>query len=177
MMPGIRGTLGSLIADAQRAAGQGDVAVMNNGGIRAPLTAGMATYGTLFEIHPFGNTLVRITVSGRDLRTYLERLVGRSELNAHISGVTIRYDPRKSVGSRIASVWFTDGRPLEDDGRYALVITDFLATGGDGLGVTERALKVEELDIADLDALIQHLRRLPAPVRAPDARRIIADTP
>ena len=50
--------LGNLIADAQRAAGKADVAVMNNGGIRADLQAGQATYGSLFEIQPFGNTLI-----------------------------------------------------------------------------------------------------------------------
>jgi 2',3'-cyclic-nucleotide 2'-phosphodiesterase (5'-nucleotidase family) len=177
MVSGIRGTLGSLIADAQRDAGRGDVAVMNNGGIRASLDSGMATFGELFEVQPFANTLVRITVTGRDLRAYLERLVGRSELNAHVSGVTITYDPRRPVGSRIASVRFTDGRSVDDDARYALVLSDFLAAGGDGLGVTERAQNVEALGIVDLDALIAYLRKQPSPVRAPDARRIIANSP
>jgi 2',3'-cyclic-nucleotide 2'-phosphodiesterase (5'-nucleotidase family) len=49
--------LGNLIADAQRWAAKGDVAIMNNGGIRTELRAGEATYGSLFEIQPFGNTL------------------------------------------------------------------------------------------------------------------------
>jgi 2',3'-cyclic-nucleotide 2'-phosphodiesterase (5'-nucleotidase family) len=177
MSMGIRGTLGALIADAQRDAGRGDVAVMNNGGIRSALDAGMVTFGSLFEVHPFGNTLVRITVTGRDLRAYLERLVGRAELNAHVSGVTITYDPRRPVGSRINAVRVADGRPLDEAARYVLVITDFLAAGGDGLGVTERAVSVEELAITDLDALVAYLRKQPSPVRAPDARRIIANTP
>jgi 5'-nucleotidase len=174
---GIRGTLGSLIADAQRDAAKGDVAVMNNGGIRASLDAGMATFGALFEVHPFGNTLVRITVTGRDLRSYLERLVGRSELNAHVSGVWITYDPRRPAGSRITELRLSEGRSLDDDGRYVLVLSDFLAAGGDGLGVTERAIVVEELSIVDLDALIAYLQKQPSPVRAPDARRIIANSP
>ena len=49
--------LGNLIADAQRAAAHADVAIMNNGGIRADLHAGPASYGSLFEIQPFGNLL------------------------------------------------------------------------------------------------------------------------
>ena len=50
---------------------------MNNGGIRAgpPGRAGRRTE-VIFEIQPFGNTLYRLTVRGRDLRAYLERLVG-----------------------------------------------------------------------------------------------------
>ena len=79
--------LGNLIADAERAAGHADVAVMNNGGIRADLPAGPATYGTLFEVQPFGNVLYRVTVRGDDLRRYLERIVGGREPRVHVSGV------------------------------------------------------------------------------------------
>ena len=46
---------------------------MNNGGIRANLRAGPATYGTLFEIQPFANILYRVTVTGKTLRDYLPR--------------------------------------------------------------------------------------------------------
>src|ERR1019366_236860 len=59
--------LGNLIAAAQRARPHADVAVMNNGGIRADLHAGPVAYGSLFEIQPFANMLVRVTVRGSDL--------------------------------------------------------------------------------------------------------------
>jgi 2',3'-cyclic-nucleotide 2'-phosphodiesterase (5'-nucleotidase family) len=74
--PGEQYALGHLLADAQRWAGRGDVAVMNNGGIRADLRAGTATYGSLFEVQPFGNVLSRVAARGRDLRAYLEQIVG-----------------------------------------------------------------------------------------------------
>ena len=91
---------------------------MNNGGIRADLQAGQATYGSLFEIHPFANVLYRLTVRGRDLRAYLERLIGRDELNAHVSGVTIVYRARQATGLpdrsrrrwRMAARYVTMGR-------------------------------------------------------------------
>jgi len=38
--------LGRLIADAQRNVAKADVALVNNGGIRADLAAGLATYAT-----------------------------------------------------------------------------------------------------------------------------------
>ena len=40
---------------------------------------------------------------------FLERIVARSALNAHASGVTVRYDPSKPAGSRIVSVTMSDG--------------------------------------------------------------------
>jgi 2',3'-cyclic-nucleotide 2'-phosphodiesterase (5'-nucleotidase family) len=168
--------LGNLIADAMRAGGKGDVAVMNNGGIRANLRAGTATYGSLFEIQPFANILYRVTVTGKTLRDYLEKLVAK-RINVHISGVQITYDSTRAPGARITSVKLVDGRELKDDAQYALILNDFLATGGDGLGVTTGAIKTEVLNTMDLDALIDYLRAQPQPVRAPMDSRLIVVPP
>jgi 5'-nucleotidase len=51
--------LGNLVTDAQRAAGNADVAATNVSGLRADVHSGVATWGTLYQVHPFGNTLVR----------------------------------------------------------------------------------------------------------------------
>jgi 2',3'-cyclic-nucleotide 2'-phosphodiesterase (5'-nucleotidase family) len=169
--------LGNLIADAQRAAGKADVAVMNNGGIRADLQAGQATYGSLFEIQPFGNTLYRLTVRGSELRAYLERLVGRDEINAHVSGVTVIYLPAKPVGSRLSSVTMADGKPLRDDAVYTLVLSNFLLGGGDGLGLAAEALRTEPLGIVDIDALVSFVRGQRQPVRFPFESRLTAALP
>jgi 2',3'-cyclic-nucleotide 2'-phosphodiesterase (5'-nucleotidase family) len=168
--------LGNLIADAQRAAGKADVAVMNNGGIRADLRAGQATYGSLFEIQPFGNTLYRLTVRGRDLRAYLERLVGR-DINAHVSGVSLVYLPAKPPGSRISTVTMADGRPLRDDATYTLVLSNFLVGGGDGLGIAGGAIKTEPLGIPDIDALVSYVRAQPQPLRVSFEARLTAALP
>jgi 5'-nucleotidase len=169
--------LGNLIADAQRAAGKADVAVMNNGGIRADLQAGQATYGGLFEVQPFANTLYRLTVRGRDLRSYLERLIGRDEINAHVSGVNIVYAPAKPQGSRIVTVMMSDGRALRDDATYTLVFTNFLLAGGDGLGLAGDAIKTEPLGIVDIDALVRYVQSRPQPMRYPFEARLTAALP
>jgi 2',3'-cyclic-nucleotide 2'-phosphodiesterase (5'-nucleotidase family) len=168
--------LGNLIADAMRAGGKGDVAVMNNGGIRANLRAGTATYGSLFEIQPFANILYRVTVTGKTLRDYLEKLVAK-RINVHVSGVTISYDSTRAPGARLTAIKLADGTALKDDAQYALILNDFLATGGDGLGVTNGAIKTEVLNTIDLEALIDYLRSQPQPVRAPTDSRFIVVPP
>ena len=168
--------LGNLVADAQRTAGQGDVAVMNNGGIRANLREGPATYGSLFEVQPFGNILYRFTLSGAALRAYMEKLVA-NRLNVHISGATITYDSTAAAGARIRSVRMADGSELQPEREYTLILNDFLATGGDGLGLSSAARRTEVLSIPDLDALVTYLQRLPQPVRAPAEPRFIAVSP
>jgi 5'-nucleotidase len=163
--------LGNLIADAQRWAGKGDIAIMNNGGIRASLRAGTATYGSLFEIQPFGNTLYSVKMTGSQLRDYLERLVAGDEMRAHVSGVTIGYNPELPRGKRIVSLTLPAGRTLAEGAIYNVIVNDFMVTGGDSLGPPEGA-RVRPLDIVDLDALVSYMKKLPSPVRAPTDARI-----
>src|SRR5436309_163609 len=54
--------LGRLIADAQRRIARSDVALVNNGGIRADVPAGAVTYGDLYRVQPFQDRLVRLAV-------------------------------------------------------------------------------------------------------------------
>jgi 5'-nucleotidase len=156
-----------------RAVGQGDVAVMNNGGIRTWLRAGPATYGSLFEVMPFANSLYRYTITGSALRDYLERLVARRP-SVHVSGVVVTYDSTAAEGARISSVHLADGSALRPEGQYTLVLNDFLATGGEGLALGKRALKSEVLPEGDLEALVAYLRARPQPVQAPADARFVA---
>jgi 2',3'-cyclic-nucleotide 2'-phosphodiesterase (5'-nucleotidase family) len=164
--------LGNLIADAQRWAGKGDVAIMNNGGIRTELRAGEATYGSLFEVQPFGNTLYSLTMTGAQLRGLLEEMLRKSPVDDHVSGLTIKYDPSKAPGSRIVSVTMADGTPLSDTRDYNVIVNDFLATGGEGYNAGGRATAARPLNVVDLDALIDYLRTLPTPIQAPAEIRI-----
>ncbi|HET7614356.1 MAG TPA: 5'-nucleotidase C-terminal domain-containing protein, partial [Gemmatimonadaceae bacterium] len=169
--------LGNLIADAQRWAGKGDVAIMNNGGIRTELRAGEATYGSLFELQPFGNTLYALTMTGAQLRGLLEAMLTRNPVNDHVSGLTIKYDPTKPAGSRLVSATMADGTALNDTRKYKVIVNDFLATGGEGYNAGGRATSAKPLNIVDLDAFIAYLKSLPSPITAPTEVRISAVNP
>ncbi|MES2176857.1 MAG: 5'-nucleotidase C-terminal domain-containing protein [Gemmatimonadota bacterium] len=168
--------LGNLIADGIRFAGKGDIGITNNGGVRANLRAGQATYGTLFEIQPFGNLLYRMTVNGKSLREYFEKLVARRP-NVHISGAVLTYDSTGVAGKRLVSARLANGRAIDDAAEYTIVMNDFLATGGDGLGLGTAAIKTEILSVNDLDVLIEYLRSRPQPVAPPTDVRIVAGSP
>lgn len=167
---GAQTALGNLIADAQRAAAGTDVAVMNSGGIRADLDAGQVTYGELFEVQPFDNTLVRVTMLGSDFRTYLRQIVARGWPNAHISGASIVYS-RDSAGAGWIDTVTVAGRPVDDAASYTVSVNDFMAAGGDGLGPPSTAV-VQPLPILDRNALRDYLSRLPQPVEVPRTVRI-----
>lgn len=173
MRQGINGTLGNLIADAQRVVGKGDVAVMNRGGVRASLAAGPVTVGGIFEIAPFENTLMRLTLGGSRLRAYLEGVVSARGMDFHLSGMRIEVDTSLARGSRIVKATMSDGSELDDRATYRLVLLDFLVEGGDGLGISDGDTMIENTGILDREALQQYLHSLPQPVSAPRDRRIV----
>ncbi|MGI8619860.1 MAG: bifunctional metallophosphatase/5'-nucleotidase [Gemmatimonadaceae bacterium] len=167
---GAQYSLGNLIADAQRAATGTDVAVMNSGGIRADLASGQITYGQIFEVQPFDNTLVRVTMAGSDLRKYLQQIVARGRPNAHVSGASIVYSGDSGGAGRIDTL-LVAGRPVDDAASYTVSINDFMAAGGDGLG-PPASVVVQPLAIIDRNALRDYLSRLPQPVDVPRTVRI-----
>lgn len=162
--------LGRLLADAYRNIGKADVAIMNNGGIRADLPAGPVSYGALFEVQPFQNRLVRVTVSGAVLLEALEHVLAGGRPHAHVSGLQVWYDATRPEGRRITRVRLLNGRSLEARRRYTVAVPDFLADGGDGFAMLKGPPR-SDAGMVDVDAVIAYLRVLPQPVSAPgDAR-------
>ena len=163
--------LGNLIADADRAATGADVALVNNGGIRADLAAGPVTWGALFEVEPFQNFLVKLRVTGAVLRQTLEHAVATGDARAHISGATVRVNAAAPEGRRVVGVTLAGGRAVDDSAWYTLSVPDFVAAGGSGYAML-RGAPAENSGVVDLDALSDWLRKLPQPVQAPGDSRV-----
>ena len=49
------------------------IALMNGGGIRASISKGNITTRQLMAVFPFGNNLVVVTMSGKDIKDMLEQ--------------------------------------------------------------------------------------------------------
>ncbi|HXY20642.1 MAG TPA: 5'-nucleotidase C-terminal domain-containing protein [Gemmatimonadales bacterium] len=166
--------LGNLIADADRAATGADVALVNNGGIRADLAEGPVTWGALFEVEPFQNFLVKLRVTGAVLRQTLEHAVGTGEARAHLSGVTARVNSAAPEGQRVIALTLAGGRPVADSAWYTLSVPDFVAAGGSGYAML-RGAAAQNSGVVDLDALADWLRKLPQPVQPPEDVRVAED--
>ena len=160
--------LGRLIADAQRTAGRADVAIMNNGGIRADLPEGTINWGQVYQVQPFQNRLQRLTVKGSVLEEALEQCVaGKDHMpDCHIAGAEVWFDGGKEPGKRVSRVR-VNGKDLDKGRTYTLVVSDFMATGGSGFRMLAGSPR-EDIDVIDIDALTRYLGVLRAPVEAPD---------
>src|SRR5437899_5047269 len=166
--------LGRLIADAQRNVAKADVALVNNGGIRADVSAGLATYGDLYRVEPFQNRLMRLAVSGKVLKQALEHALTGDGPDAHVAGIVVWYDAGKPAGRRIKKLQLANGKDVDDGRTYTLAVSDFLAAGGSGY-VMLTGKPSGEVGVTDLDALIQYLAVLRQPISAPDDRRFYGE--
>jgi 2',3'-cyclic-nucleotide 2'-phosphodiesterase/3'-nucleotidase/5'-nucleotidase len=165
--------LGNLIADAQRATTGTQVAIMNNGGIRTELASGPVRYGDLFRLQPFTNTLVTMRLTGAQLLEVLEHAIGNeeSEVDVHVSGLRVRYDPDAAQGSRIVSAELESGERIAPLKVYTVTVNDFMAEGGSGYAMLRQGSDIEKTGIVDLDALVAYLRRQPQPLPVPGTGR------
>ena len=148
--------LGDVIADAQLDAtddpGFGDAvaAFMNPGGIRADLTYagssagegdGNVTYGEMFTVQPFGNSLVTLTLTGTQIDTLLEQQFdnpspGSNRILQVSDGFTYTWSQSAPTGSKVnISSISINGVPIDPSASYRVTVNSFLADGGDGFSV------------------------------------------
>jgi 5'-nucleotidase len=137
--------LGDRIADAQnydaQVAGTGSqIAFMNAGGIRADLLyaqssggeqPGQVTYGEMFTVQPFGNSLVTMTLTGAQLDAVLEQqFQGGIGILQVSEGFAYTRTASAAVGSRISNITL-NGTPIDPAADYRVTVNSFLADGGD----------------------------------------------
>ncbi len=121
--------LGNLLCDIVREYAQTDIALLNGGGIRAPINQGPVTAQDVLTVLPFGNDLIKVALTGAQVQQALERSAALPAGDGgfmQVSGVRFRIEAGKAVDIEVG------GQALDPAGEYTVVTTDFLYTGGDG---------------------------------------------
>jgi 5'-nucleotidase len=163
--------MGDLIADAQLAAQSSQFVFMNPGGIRQDLDAGDITFGELFTIQPFGNTLVQMTMTGAQIKAVLEQQWQLPSTRIlQIAGFSYTWDSAAPVGSRVVEIRL-GGMPIDMAASYSVTCNNFLATGGDGF-TTFTAGTNQIGGPVDLDALIEYVHHV-GTIGVPAGGRIV----
>ncbi|MGH2574667.1 MAG: 5'-nucleotidase C-terminal domain-containing protein, partial [Ignavibacteria bacterium] len=93
--------LGQFEADAFRMKAGSDIAFINGGGLRKNLLKGDITVGDIWEINPFGNTIVTFSVKGKTLLEMIKNRImikakkkckGESSEMLNVSGLSYSYN-------------------------------------------------------------------------------------
>ncbi len=143
--------LGDLCADAYRAMSGADIAIVNGGGVRKDIPAGDITYGQIIAVHPFGNEMCMVEVTGAEILDALEHSVAKmpGEFGGflQVSGMsfTIDMSVESSVetdengmfvavnGDRRVKDVMVGDEPIDPEKTYTLASHNFkLKSSGDG---------------------------------------------
>lgn len=147
--------LGSWMADCYKDWSGADAAFQNGGGMRADIPAGPVTLRTIFSVMPFDNSIVKLKLTGAELRSALDHGVGSPRL-VQVGGLSAEYHRMRPRHERLAAV-SVGGAPLDDKKVYTVATLDFLVSGGDGY--TEFAKAEAERDDEKTGALARDVLR------------------
>ncbi|SIQ77948.1 5'-nucleotidase C-terminal domain-containing protein [Halanaerobium kushneri] len=151
--------VGALATDAMAKEVEADIAFQNPGGLRIDLPKGAVNVGHIYELLPFGNTIVTGEMTGEQIISILEQSLTLDKGMMQHSGLKVEYDADQPKYERVVSVTLSDGTPLKMDQKYTVATNNFLAEGGDGFA-TFKEVDFTESYIKVRDALIDHLRQL-----------------
>jgi len=164
--------LGEVLVDALREMERADVALINPGGLRADLPAGELTYGQVYDVLPFENTVANVTVTGEELTHLLQVAYGARRGVYQVSGLQLTLLHCSDI-VRLKTVKFSDGASIRPEQRYRVAMPDFLASGGDGMAPAVNSLPSGRIDLGTnrelgfRDSLVafieKHRRELVAP--------------
>lgn len=133
-----------LIAEAFLAQSrEAEIAMQNQGGVRADILAGNFSIGHAYQVLPFSNTLVNLQATGAEIHQVMEEALdyalngGGMGAYPHAAGLRFDVDLSADFGQRVSQIetrvkgteqWL----PLDYEQVYTIVTNSFIALGQDG---------------------------------------------
>ncbi len=130
-----------------------DFCILNYGGLRTSIPKGEVTKSRVYELMPFENELVVVTLTPEE--TYdLFRYLASSKDGMPISGI------RLGIKDDYPEVIEIDGSPFDMGRNYKVLTSDYLAHGGDNMDFFLQPVNYELVGIKLRDAIIHHMENV-----------------
>ena len=168
--------LGDLCADAYRFQSGADIAFVNGGGVRTNIAAGKITLDDILLVHPFGNAMCVIEVTGQQILDALEwgarKVPGENGGFLQVSGLSYEIhsylpDPCQVdentmcagfEGERRVQNVLVGGEPIDPAATYTLASHDYmLLNNGDGFTAFNGAKLLQDRVKLDNQVLIDYI--------------------
>ncbi|WP_082780276.1 5'-nucleotidase C-terminal domain-containing protein [Rufibacter sp. DG15C] len=156
----LESSLGNFVADLTRTQTMAvygkpiDMGAITSGALRNPIDQGPVTVGDIFELMPFENEMMVLTLSGKTVQQMFDFAAARKILS--VSNATFTVQNGKPLNIMIG------GKPFDPAKTFTLAISDYLANGGDNMGFLKDALKVEKASLLARDAIMNEVKQLTA---------------
>ena len=135
---------------------QVDMAVVNIGGMRCNWGKGNITFRHVFELMPFDNMLVVLTLKGSDLQQLCE-------IFAYSGGQGVAGMRIKAIGDRVMqqdALVTINGKPLEMEKTYTVATSDYLSQGNDGMLPLKNHIKYWNSEEKIRDLYIEYIKQV-----------------
>lgn len=140
--------------------GKVDIAIANMGGMRCSWEAGPITKGCVFELMPFDNELVVLTLKGEDI-------IALCESFAHYGGQGVAGMRVTAVDGKLADVSIA-GKAVDPQALYTVATSDYLSGGTDHMDALAHYTECWKSDLLIRDLYLQA-------VQEQDTIRAVAD--
>jgi len=191
-------SLGDLVADAIRAAGNGEIGLINAGSIRADLFNGDITYGEVLDVLPFSTDIIVKEIPGKNILDALElgvmHLPGKSSIFLQVSGISFKVNATFASSVEVTSEGTFKGVrgerrvydvkvgnvALDENKKYRISFDNYIAGGGDGFSMFSEFQEIASTSKTDNQAFITYITNdlkgvIPEQYRT-SANRIIIET-
>jgi len=126
--------MGAVVVDAMRERTASDFAFTNLGGVRAEISVGEVSPRDIFDVLPFGNRVVVISMTGEFLKTIMEWRIKGRRAGVIQSGAEIVFNRNRPDFDRITT-FKIGGESLDPKKIYRVATTDYIAAGNIGLDI------------------------------------------
>lgn len=159
--------LGQWEADAIKNKSKTDVTLINSGGLRKDLPKGIITINDIWEINPFGNTIVTFNISGKGLKEIFKNNIknfvnevdelGSSDMII-VSGVKVKYDSKKVLAKEDDFILElkVNGEEIDENKMYTVSTNNYVGSQFKKyFGDVSEDVMIIETNIIDRDLLIE----------------------
>lgn len=159
-----KSAIGQWEVDAIKDIVKTDLAFLNSGSIRKDMLAGDITIGDVWEINPFGNSMMKFSVSGQTMKQMMKNLIKMSSKDDNIllAGISIQYDSRlmKDTTQDFITSIKVNGNELDENLRYTISTNNYVVSQlKKYFGEIPEEIKAEDTNILDRDLVIEAVEK------------------
>lgn len=157
--------IGNFMADAtyeiitpayKKRTGEGvDFVILNWGGIRSDLPKGAITMGSAFNLMPFENSAVVITMTGEKVQEMADYLIKHRKPHPLSKQIALQITKDGKI-----TKFTINGKPFDPKATYNVVTSDYLMNGGDEMYFFKDAVKVDTLNYKLRNVLIDYFKQI-----------------
>ena len=173
-------TIGNLLADItlqkcnpifyKREQKSIDICLLNHGGIRSVIPKGDVTARVAYEVMPFENSAIVVTLKGEQIQEMVNYIVLNKKAHP-LAGMSFAIDK-----NNIAINILIQGIPLDKNSYYNVVTSDYLVNGGDNMNFFSKATAKYDLDYKLRNIIIDYFTEVDT-IPVINDQRIIVETP